>query len=240
MLFKNYTENSVNLFLRQIKSKKHHEKLKFIIKNYIGNPYKVSPLNYEKNNYPSFDLYNLDCVTFVINSLSLAISETYNEFIDNYKKLMYKSNETNFKTRYHFSSDRIINNIFFKLIYPKVLKTDIINCSVILNKKSNNSKLIDIEFKQKTSLNYLNLNSDIVRNFLNNNKKIYCVSFLKTKNFKNGYIISHEGFLYKNKLIHASKDKHKVTEINIIDYLNYTKFDGIVLSDILLYSDNKL
>jgi hypothetical protein len=81
----------------------------------IGTPYKLYVLgegpnsDYDKD--PLIDLTQADCVTFVEQTLALAISNNYDDLLPTLLKIRYKNSEVHLKTRNHFIfADWLPNN----------------------------------------------------------------------------------------------------------------------------------
>lgn len=234
MLFLNYNEESVNFYLNSIKKIKFKKKIEKIIFDYIDNPYKNNPLLMENNNIPSFDLYNVDCSTFVINAYALYLSADYKEYIKNYTSLMYKNSVAVFEKRIHFTADRLKNSDMFEIVYLENLPFENINCRLNYN---DGQRLIEYDFDCDISIPYVSIkNEGNIKNFLLKNNNVLGIAFLKIKNIAKGHIFSHEGFICGNKLVHASRNKMKVCEENnLIDYMTTSQFDGFTLFDLKKY-----
>ncbi|MBP7653712.1 DUF1460 domain-containing protein [Candidatus Dependentiae bacterium] len=223
--------DELNIFLKKIKYDDYNKKLRRIITDYYGNPYKINPLSIEKDNFPSFSLYYQDCTLFVINSLSLSVSENYSEYIENYiDNFYYSKNKISYVSRIHFTEDRLLSNPNFSLYYPDILKPLEQKIICVLNKKSNGNKLLDIDFSKKIEIKILSSeNLNMLNDFFKKNKGISGIAFVRKKNIENGHLISHEGFIFDSTLYHASKDTGSVCQTNDIpDYIKRCNFDGII------------
>ncbi len=83
----------------------------------LGTPYVNGPLGegpdgkYDQD--PLVDFGRVDCVTFVEQSLALAISSSCDEAVERLQGIRYKNGEISFETRNHFMiSDWVANNRF--------------------------------------------------------------------------------------------------------------------------------
>lgn len=200
-----------------------------IINFRLATPYKISPFKLEKRNeIPFFPLNFSDCTSFVLTSIALAISENFDEAKKKIVKLHYRDEIISYENRYHFTEERITQTKYFKNISNKV-STDYKSVYVTLNKKSDGTNLLNINFNKRIKIDYIPIEyySEALKNIKD---KIVNIAFCKLKNIQNGHLISHEAFLLKSKyLIHSSKDKGKVVKIDISNYLKKVKFDGIII-----------
>ncbi len=227
------TAAAVNDYLSKFNTDNFSNKLRKIIFDYIDNPYKFIALEIEKNNQPSYNLFLVDCTTFVVNVYSLTLSKDYDEFIKNYTKLFYYSNEIRFDTRIHFTEDRIINSVYFKKIEIPKLNVIRDSAELILNQKIDNTKLIDIDFSKKIKIEYYAFNeknAEIINDFFMNNNEILGICFVRKKHIKDGHFIAHEGFVVDDLLVHSSREKGKVCAMkDFSEYMKAAKFDGFLL-----------
>ena len=240
MLFANlkdkadFVESEVDIYLNQISGLSNEMRLEKILQDYIGNPYEVNPLKKEEDGKPSISLYYVDCTVFVLNSAALFLSQNYSEFIDNYTRAAYYSRVVSYNSRIHFSEDRLITNSIFQLVFPEELESIIKEIPCVLNVKENGSRLLETGFEKKIIFKYIDytdaIKKKILDNFIKNNEKNYGIVFIRKKNIANGHLISHEGFVCGNKIIHAGKNAGKVTEENKFQlYMHAACFDGISL-----------
>jgi hypothetical protein len=220
-----YTE--LNKLLSNIQKLEFYDKLKKILFFRLDTPYKNNPFQKEKVGiFPFFPVRISDCVSFVLTSISLALSKSIMQAKLNIVPLHYKKNKISYSSRYHFTEDRIINNKYFSNLSNKF--SDVKKINIYLNKKNDGSKLLDMPFQRKISINYLT-----PQFFLDNIKSLETsvinIAFCRFKNIGNGHFISHEGFLIDNKyLIHSSQTEKKVVKIDIKKYLTKYKFDGVI------------
>lgn len=236
---KNIQENSekeINFYLVKISEFSGKKRLEKIIFDYIGNPYSVGPLSIEISNTPSISLFYLDCTVFVLNTAALYLSGNYNDFINNYSRLLYYAGKISYETRIHFTEDRLISHHFFKLVYPSELENCLVSTECNLNMRENGERLININFKKKIffkSFDYSNEKKTVINNFINGNELLLGIVFLRKNKANNGHIIFHEGFLSGKNIIHAGKNAGKVTlEENFTKYMENAGFDGFALFDI--------
>jgi len=134
--------------------------------------------------------------------------------------------------RIHFTEDRLLTNPYFKIVIPEQIKSMIVYQDCNLNTKSNGSFLLDIDFQKNILLPAFDFNncSRELTDFIFANKNIYGITFIRLKNKTNGHLISHEGFIVENKLIHASKNAGKVIiEEDFGGYMRKAGFDCFTL-----------
>lgn len=78
---------------------------------FLGKPYQAGTLNVSKEELPVINLRQFDCVTFVENTLALALLDNYEQkpvkaFIENIIRLRYRNGEIiDYTSRLHYSSD---------------------------------------------------------------------------------------------------------------------------------------
>ena len=83
----------------------------------LGTPYQDGPLGegpggkYDTD--PMVDFGKVDCVTYVEQTLALAMASSYDEMFANLQKIRYRGAKTDFENRNHFMiSDWVANNAF--------------------------------------------------------------------------------------------------------------------------------
>ena len=224
----------------QIRYPNFEERLKAIAIWRIGTPYDVFKLGEEilPDTDPIIRLDVSDCTVHVLTSLSLAQSMTWDKAREQIIKIHYKIEEDGnhtptYKSRWHFTSDRILSNPYTVNITNKLVdSSDLENVDLTLNVKDNGSKLIEIDWSRKIQLSYIP-NNKINSELLEKLPKVCGIAFIRKSYFKNGLAIAHEGILIdKYDLIHASSDAVKTTRVNLIDYYfneGEPLFDGIVI-----------
>lgn len=111
----NMSKSDINNLLQTISKKSLIERLEIISEKTKGTPYFLGPLGeglqstYDKN--PLIDLTRVDCVTFVEQTLALALSNNYDTAFETLQKIRYKSAEIKIEKRNHyFMADWVINN----------------------------------------------------------------------------------------------------------------------------------
>lgn len=79
----------------------------------VGAPYRFNPLDGAPSvpEELALALDGFDCVTYVEYALALAGSTTADEFVDNVRKIRYAGGVVDWKTRNHYMTDWIRNNV---------------------------------------------------------------------------------------------------------------------------------
>ena len=216
------------------------ERLKAITIWRIGTPYELFKLGEETlpDADPIIRLDVSDCTVHILTSLSFAQSKTWDEARDKIIKIHYKKDEVGnhrptYKSRWHFTSDRILSNPYTVNITNEFVDyNELESIDLTLNVKDDGSELLDIDWSQKIQLSYIP-NAKINFGLLNKLPDICGVAFIKKSFFKNGLAVAHEGILIDNKdFIHASSIAIKTVSVNFMDYyLNEGEpsFDGIMI-----------
>lgn len=210
----------------------------------VGTPYGIFCLGEEQgvDTDPIIRFDTSDCTVHVLTTIALAESQTWEEakrvMIDiHYKPNQFGVKVPTYKSRWHFTSDRLLNHpttvdITSKISSPKDRET----INIELNKKENGSQFLDLGWTSVESIDYIpieKLNDDILSNL----PSICGAAFVEKDYFKNGIVIAHEGYVInKTNLIHASSVEKKTVNVHLLSYLkkdsNTYRFDGIMFFDI--------
>ena len=159
--------------------------------------------------------------------------ETKNKMID----IHYKPNEQNikqaeYKNRWHYTSDRILNNPYTVNITNELaLKNELEEIELTLNEKSDGSEFLKLDWNMNGRFKFIR--SEFVDDKLLEKLPPVCgVAFVKKAYVKNGILIAHEGFVIDQKtLIHASSASKKTIQEDLLNYLSgkkESKFDGVM------------
>ncbi len=235
-------EDEINEILPEFHKKypKFEDRLKAFVLWRVGTPYEIFKLGEETppDTDPIIRLDVSDCTVHVLTSLAFAQSKTWNEARSKMIKIHYKSNEDGnhiptYESRWHFTSDRILNNPYTVNITDKLIENDKLETvELVLNKKDDDSKLLEIDCSEKVNLSFIP-NNHINSELLDKLPEICGIAFVKKSYFKNGLAIAHEGILIGNTdLIHASSIANKTVAVNFIDYYFNDReplFDGIMI-----------
>ena len=216
------------------------ERLKTIAIWRIGTPYELFKLGEEipPDSDPIIRLDVSDCTVHILTSLAFTQSKTWDEARNKIIQINYKidvnGNHTpTYKSRWHFTSDRILSNPYTVNITNKFVNSDeLVNIDLTLNLKDDNSELLEIDWSRKIQLSYIP-NNKIRSKLLKKVPQICGIAFIRKSYFKDGLAVAHEGILIdKNDLIHASSDADKTVRVNLLDYYFGDKnplFDGIMI-----------
>lgn len=178
-----------------------------------------------------------DCTVHILTTLAFAESNTYLDAKDIMKKIHYKKNTNGlhiptFKSRWHFTSDRILNNPKTIDITSNTIQKDFLEIlNIELNRKENGSEFLDLDWSSKIELKFLpieRLSKDILKIL----PEVCGIAFVKRSYFKLGIVIAHEGFLIDNLfLIHASSEFGKTVKVDLFEYIKTNekfRFDGVM------------
>lgn len=110
-------EQQVDAFLAELHARQwpFSQRIDTVATAFLGAPYKDGPLGegaggrYDTD--PLIDLSCADCVTFVEQTLALAVSKSYSEAARNLQQIRYNNGQIDFETRNHFMvADWIAHN----------------------------------------------------------------------------------------------------------------------------------
>ena len=209
----------------------------------IGTPYGIFCLGEEKgfDKDPIIRIDTSDCTVHVLTTLAFAESKSFNEARSSMIKLHYKPDkngkiEPTYKSRWHFTSDRLLNHPRTTDITSAICSSsDLETIEIELNRKENGKQFLDLGWTSKELINFIPLErlNDQIMNKL---PKICGVAFVKKSYFKNGIVIAHEGYVINNKnLIHASSKEKMTVNVDFLSYLfnkSENQFDGVMFYDI--------
>ena len=209
----------------------------------IGTPYGIFCLGEEKgfDEDPIIRIDTSDCTVHVLTTLAFAESESFNEARYSMIKLHYKPDkngkiEPTYKSRWHFTSDRLLN-------HPRTTDITSAICSfshletveIELNRKENGKQFLDLGWTSKELINFIPLER-LNEQIMDRLPRICGVAFVKKSYFKNGIVIAHEGYIINNKnLIHASSKEKMTVNVDFLSYLfnkSENQFDGVMFYDI--------
>ena len=205
----------------------------------IGTPYGIFKLGEEiaPDHDPLLRIDTSDCTVHVLTSLAFSTSNSWTETREKMIDIHYKPDSDGkkiptYRSRWHYTSDRIINNPYTTDITKSIIqKEDLDSVVIVLNKKTDGSEFLDLNWTSKNTVHFIparNIDQDILSML-----PIVCgTAFVRKSYFKNGIVIAHEGVLIDNKeLIHASSEEGKTVKVDLIDYVNNNgslRFDGIM------------
>ncbi len=237
----NLNSRKVNLVLAEIQERftDKGERLKALSVLRLGTPYQLGCLGEEsgRDKDPIFRLDVTDCTVFVLTNVALVHSQTVEEAVIMMSDLNYRPNsEITFENRLHFTTDRNEVSPYFKDVTQEVGGDKIKTKKVVLNKKNNGQRLIDIDWQREIMIRYIP-SEYITRDFFEKLPESVGIAFLKKGDEEIGLDVRHEGFLFeKNKLFHANSDKGKVVSEDFFEYYfkekNNARFDGVIFFEI--------
>lgn len=216
------------------------ERLKAIAIWRIGTPYEIFKLGEEilPDTDPIIRLDVSDCTAHVLTSLSFAQSKTWDEAREKIIKIHYKIDEDGkqiptYKSRWHFTSDRILSNPNTVNITNELIdSSELENVDLILNVKEDGTELLELAWSRKILLSYIP-NNRINSELLEKLPQVCGIAFVRRSYFEDGLAIAHEGILIDKKdLIHASSLTNETAEVDFINYYfanGDPLFDGIMI-----------
>ncbi|MAL53294.1 MAG: hypothetical protein CMQ68_04240, partial [Gammaproteobacteria bacterium] len=209
----------------------------------IGTPYGIFCLGEEVgvDKDPIIRIDTSDCTVHVLTTIAFAESQSFKEARYSMIKLHYKPDkngkiEPTYKSRWHFTSDRLLNHsrttdITSIICTPSDLET----IEIELNRKQNGKQFLDLGWTSKELINFIPLER-VNNQIMDKLPRICGVAFVKKSYFKNGIVIAHEGYVINNKnLIHASSKEKMTVNVDFYSYLFERKedqFDGVMFYEI--------
>ena len=244
------SENEFASYLPKFKERypDFHDRIKAINLWRVGTPYGIFKLGEEIDPDPDpiIRVDSSDCTVHVLTTLAFAQSDDWTGSRNNMINIHYKANEhgkslPTFKSRWHYTSDRILNHkqtidITSRLVPEKYLET----ISIELNRKEDGSEFLDLGWSSVQNISFIPVENV---NHMNMEKlqEVCGVAFVKRSYFSSGIMIAHEGYLIdRERLIHASSVEGKTVNVPFLEYLNNNgnpRFDGVMIYKIL--PDNK-
>ena len=235
------TENEFSNILQKFGERypDFYDRLKYFSKWQIGKPYKIFCLGEEiqPDPDPIFRMDVSDCTVHILTSLASVQSNNWSEAKSNLIKIHYKSDSEgkhvpHYDKRWHFTTDRLLDNPSTKNITETLFNPDKIEkIDLTLNQKENGDEFLDIKWTKKVAVHFIP-NQMIDAHLMKKIPSVTGVAFVKKAYFKMGLIIAHEGIIIDNKdIIHASQEFGKTVQMDFLDYYftdNKARFDGVV------------
>jgi len=205
----------------------------------IGTPYGIFKLGeeIEPDPDPLLRIDTSDCTVHVLTSLAFSASSSWSETRERMVDIHYKPDINNrkvptYKSRWHYTSDRIKNNPYTTDITESIIqKENMDSVNIDLNKKTDGSEFLDLNWTSENKIYFIPINQ-IDKTLLSKLPDVCGAAFVRKSYFKNGIVIAHEGVLIDNKeLIHASSKQLKTVRVDFLDYINNNgdpRFDGIM------------
>lgn len=219
-----------------------HERLKAFAIWRVGTPYEIFKLGeeVEPDLDPIIRLDVSDCTAHVLTTLAFVQSSSWEEsrknmIVIHYKPNLYGHKIPTFKTRWHYTLDRITANQYTVNITEQLLPLEkLVEKKLILNRQEDESEFLNLGWEREITFRYIP-NSEINNNLLSKIPDVCGVAFVKKAYFNKGIAIGHEGMIINQKdLIHASSTVGKTVRLNFLDY--YFRDSGPIFNGIMIYN----
>jgi hypothetical protein len=210
-----------------------HDRLKAFALWQVGKPYEIFKLGeeVEPDLDPIIRLDVSDCTVHVLTSLAFSQSRSWTEAREKMIDIHYKDGNPTFKTRWHYTTDRIQENPYTVNI-SKELTEKLELVDITLNRKADGSEFLDLNWEKKTTVSYIP-SEWINEGLLKSLPEVCGVAFVKKEWMKMGLIIAHEGMLIDQKnLIHASAEYGQTVNVDFMEYYfreSKPIFDGMMV-----------
>ena len=225
-----------------------HDRIKAINLWRVGTPYGIFKLGEEIDPDPDpiIRVDTSDCTVHVLTTLAFAESDDWAEARNNMINIHYKANKhgkslPTFNSRWHYTSDRILNH-HQTVDITKILVSEpyLEIITIELNRKDDGSEFLDLDWTSKQEIAFIPTENNS-RIQMENLPEVCGVAFVKRSYFASGIMVAHEGYLIdRENLIHASSIEGKTVNVPFLEYLSNngnSRFDGVMIYKIL--PDNK-
>lgn len=208
----------------------------------VGTPYEIFKLGEEQepDTDPVIRLDVSDCTGHVLTSMAYAQAKTWTQAYRNMVQIHYKRDASGtkraaYKSRWHFTADRIRSNPYTRDITQKLFpRAELDSVTITLNKKADGSELLPLDWERKLTVFYIP-NDKIDEALLAKLPEICGVAFVKPSFFKDGIVMGHEGMIIDGKdLIHASQSAGETVRVPFLEY--YFPEKGAFFGGIMIYS----
>jgi len=214
-----------------------HDRLKAFAQWQVGKPYEIFKLGEEvaPDPDPIIRLDVSDCTAHILTSLAFSQSISWDEAKESMITIHYKDGNPTYKTRWHYTTDRIQENSSTVNITNELVGVEQLeSVEIILNRKEDGKEFLDLGWEKSTSIQYIpsnNINQEILQKL----PHVSGVAFVKKTYFKMGLVVAHEGMIIDQKnIIHASSEYDKTVNIDFMDY--YFRENGPLFDGVLFYS----
>ena len=223
-----------------------HDRLRAFALWQVGKPYELFCLGEEsgEDKDPIFRLDVSDCTVHILTSLASAQSHSWQEAKNTLIDIHYKPSDDGisiptYKSRWHFTTDRIQDNPSTKNITSSLINNkELMTVNLTLNKKENGDEFLNLDWQKPTTIQFIP-NKLIDKDLLYKLPSISGVAFVKKSYFKMGLVVAHEGMIIDNKnIIHASSEFGKTVMMDFMEY--YFLDDGPRFDGILIFSFNQI
>ena len=223
-----------------------HDRLKAFALWQVGKPYELFCLGEEsgEDKDPIFRLDVSDCTVHILTSLASVQSSSWQEGRNTLIDIHYKRNDDQtsiptYKSRWHFTTDRIQDNPSTKNITSSLVSNqELVTINLTLNKKEDGDEFLKLGWQKPTTIQFIP-NKFVGEDLLDKLPQIAGVAFVKTTYFKMGLVVAHEGMIIDNKnIVHASSEFGKTVNMDFMEY--YFLDDGPRFDGVLIFSFNPI
>ena len=223
-----------------------HDRLKAFALWQVGKPYELFCLGEEsgEDKDPIFRLDVSDCTVHILTSLASVQSSSWQEARKTLIDIHYKRNDDQtsiptYKSRWHFTTDRIQDNPSTKNITSSLVsKQELVTINLTLNKKEDGDEFLKLGWQKPTTIQFIP-NKFVGEDLLDKLPQIVGAAFVKKTYFKMGLVVAHEGMIIDNKnIVHASSEFGKTVNMDFMKY--YFLDDGPRFDGVLLFSFNPI
>ena len=223
-----------------------HDRLKAFALWQVGKPYELFCLGEEsgEDKDPIFRLDVSDCTVHILTSLASVQSSSWQQAKKTLIDIHYKRNDDQtsiptYKSRWHFTTDRIQDNPSTKNITSSLVSNqELVTINLTLNKKEDGDEFLKLDWQKPTTIQFIP-NKFVGADLLDKLPQIAGVAFVKKTYFKMGLVVAHEGMIIDNKnIVHASSEFGKTVNM---DFMEYYFLDGVPRFDgVLFFSFNQI
>jgi hypothetical protein len=223
-----------------------HDRLKAFALWQVGKPYELFCLGEEsgEDKDPIFRLDVSDCTVHILTSLASVQSSSWQEARKTLIDIHYKRNDDQtsiptYKSRWHFTTDRIQDNPSTKNITSSLVSNqELVTINLTLNKKEDGDEFLKLGWQKPTTIQFIP-NKFVGEDLLDKLPQIAGVAFVKKTYFKMGLVVAHEGMIIDNKnIVHASSEFGKTVNMDFMEY--YFLDDGPRFDGVLFFSFNPI
>ena len=223
-----------------------HDRLKAFALWQVGKPYELFCLGEEsgEDKDPIFRLDVSDCTVHILTSLASVQSSSWQEARKTLIDIHYKRNDDQtsiptYKSRWHFTTDRIQDNPSTKNITSSLVSNqELVTINLTLNKKEDGDEFLKLGWQKPTTIQFIP-NKFVGEDLLDKLPQIVGVAFVKKTYFKMGLVVAHEGMIIDNKnIVHASSEFGKTVNMDFMKY--YFLDDGPRFDGVLIFSFNPI
>ena len=223
-----------------------HDRLKAFALWQVGKPYELFCLGEEsgEDKDPIFRLDVSDCTVHILTSLASVQSSSWQEARKTLIDIHYKRNDDQtsiptYKSRWHFTTDRIQDNPSTKNITSSLVSNqELVKINLTLNKKEDGDEFLKLGWQKPTTIQFIP-NKFVGEDLLDKLPQIAGVAFVKKTYFKMGLVVAHEGMIIDNKnIVHASSEFGKTVNMDFMEY--YFLDDGPRFDGVLIFSFNPI